>query len=595
MDSFIHPLYLILGILGIAMVLFIKGPWRYDIVAMITLALALLFGVVPFTHAFSGFANPAVVTVACVMVLSQAIRASGVLDYIIRIMMPVTGNTNLHILTLALLAGVLSAFMNNVGALALMMPVALKMAQDSKLSPSKVLMPLAFASILGGLTTVIGTPPNILISSFREQTTGQPYAMFAFAPVGVCLALLGILYVAFLGWRFLPERVKGGKQEDLFQIQDYIAEIKIPEDSVVVNMTTRELEGLTEGDFLLVGLIRGKNKRLVMRSDERIHAGDIIIVEASHQDLQKLLQVGKLELAGGEFKTDTLRSDDTRLAEAVVAPGARIESRSSQSIRLRSRYQVNLLALSRNGRSFRQRLHHVSLRAGDVALLQGNADTLQETIVNLGFLPLAERGLQVGIKGRAWYPIMIFAVAISLVVARLMPVQVAFMLAVLAMVLFNLIPVRAIYEAIEWPVIVLLGCLIPVGQALQTTGGSTLIAHYIVNLAGHWPPYAIVGLILVLTMTLSDVMNNAATAVVMAPIAVTIAQTLGVNTDTFLMAVAVGASCSFLTPIGHQNNTLVMGPGGYQFQDYLRLGVPIEIIVIAVGLPMLLMVWPLYS
>ncbi|WP_423064115.1 SLC13 family permease [Candidiatus Paracoxiella cheracis] len=589
-----HGPYTILIVLAITMALFIWGYWRYDVVAMIALLISTAVGAVPYDRVFTGFSNPAVITVACVMIISQAITRSGIMSSLVRKIIHFTKNPTLHIGGLTLLTAIFSAFMNNVGALALMMPIAIQTAIKNNRSPSTILMPIALGSAMGGLTTLIGTPPNLLISSYREQITGQPFTIFAFAHVGFFVAVAGVLFIALIGWRLLPKKRKAPKQaDDMFQMQDYITEIKIPENSPTVGITVRELEKMVEGDFVITGLIRNKKKKLIIPPDHVLEADDILIIESSTTDLEELLQTAKLELVGGEkISSDILKSKDVSLIEAVVPPGSRIENRSSQNIHLRSRYRINLLAISREGNPFKERLHQVNLRAGDVVLLQGPVDILQENVANLGFLPLIERRLDVG-KRRAFVPLFIFVLAIILTALQLIPVEIAFGGAVLAMILFRSIPLRFVYDSIEWPVIILLAAMIPIGEALQSTGGTALIAHDIIGLTQHLPPVYILGLLLIVTMTISDFMNNAATAVVMAPIAGTIAHTMHASIDPFLMVVAIGASCSFLTPIGHQNNTLVMGPGGYKFIDYIRLGLPLEIIVIVVALPLIQWAWPL--
>lgn len=591
----LHGPYTILIVLLITMVLFIWGRWRYDVVAAIALMLSVAVGAVPFPKVYTGFSNPAVITVACVMIISQAITRSGSVGFLVRKITYLTKSPVLHIGTLSLITAVLSAFMNNVGALTLMMPVAIQTAIKSKRSPALVLMPIALASAMGGLTTLIGTPPNLLVSAYRQKLTGQPFSMFDFSHVGLFVAIAGILFIAIIGWRLIPKMRKTPKQtEDIFQVQDYIAEVKVPETSAIVGKTVGELKKLIQADFDVVGLIRNKKKKFALATTATLAGGDILIVQSSPKELQTLLEAGKLELVGGErISSDILRSEDVGLIEAVIPPGSRIENRSSHSIRLRARHRINLLAIAREGKPFKGRLQEVDLHAGDVVLLQGPVDILQENAASLGFLPLVERGLDVGMKRKAFLPLLIFICSIALAATQLVPVQVAFGGAVLLMILFRTIPTRLIYEGIDWPVIVLLGAMIPIGAALQTTGGTALIAHVFMMSMKHFSPIFIIGLLLLVTMTLSDFMNNAATTVVMAPIAASIAQGMQANVNPFLMAVAIGASCSFLTPVGHQNNTLVMGPGGYKFMDYIRVGLPLEIIVLAVALPLLLWAWPL--
>ena len=586
--------HIIFAILTITMVLFIWGKWRYDIVALIGLALCVVCGVVPFKDVYSGLDNPAVITVACVMVLSQAITRSGILNPIMHRMTTFTKSFTLQVASLSMMTALLSAFMNNIGALALMMPISIQLARDSNRSVSLLLMPIALSSALGGLTTLIGTPPNLLISAYRQKISGHAFTMFDYSHCGLLLALAGILFIIILGWRLLPQRMKASKTpDDMFPIQDYITEVKINEKSPMINATVKELESLVQGDYTIIGLIRNKSKRLGVTANQKLEANDILIIESSPEDLQKLLHVGRCDLvADSDLSRETLKTDTVTLLEAVVPQASRIEGRSSKSMRLRSRFQINILAIARGGTPFKQRMSQVKLQAGDVVLLQGPSITLQETAIRLGFLPLIERGIHVNSSKRNFLPIGIFAISILLSVLQLVPVQVAFGAAILSMLLLNVIPIRNLYENIEWPVIILLAAMIPIGQALQTTGGTAHIAHYLINFAGHASPIWVLGFVLVITMTLSDFMNNAATTVVMAPIAVSIAHTLYLSIDPFLMAVAIGASCSFLTPVGHQNNTLVMGPGGYKFTDYIRIGLPLEIIIIVISLPLISWVWP---
>lgn len=587
--------YALFGIIFITLILFIWGRWRYDVVSLFALLLCVLLGIVPYDQAFTGFSNAAVITVAAIMIISATIINSGLVDYLVDKLKLVTQYPTLHITTLTLMAALLSAFMNNIGALAILLPVAIKTSLDNQRSPSLVLMPMAFGSILGGMTTLIGTPPNILISSYRADLLGSQYKMFDFSPVGVGVAVIGCLFISLIGWRFLPARRKVPKYaEDMFQMNDYVTEVIVPEKSSSVGKSISELEQLTEGDFMILGLIRQNKKRIAVSPFELLQADDILIIEASHQDLKKLLKDGGLELVESQKSSmpDILAADDFKLIEAVVPPGSRLEGRSSKSMRLRYRYRLNVIAISREGNPFKQRLRSVNFKAGDVVLLQGDATSIQESAVSLGFLPLAERDIQVGMPQKAFLTFSLFALAIVATATGKLPVQISFALAALSYVVLNLIPIRKVYEAIEWPIIILLGAMIPIGSALETTGATTLISTTFIEHANTLPPYLILGLLLVCTMALTDLMNNAATAVVMAPIAASIAHLLNMNVDTFLMTVAVGASCSFLTPIGHQNNTLVLGPGGYSFLDYPRLGLPLDLLVIFIGIPLIMTVWP---
>lgn len=587
--------YVIIAVLLVTMVLFISGKWRYDIVALLALMVSVAVGGVPFSQVFSGLSNSAVITVACVMIISGTISRTGILDSFVQRISHLTKTPILHIAILTVIATILSAFMNNVGALALMMPIAVQSANENKRSPAHLLMPIAFGSALGGLTTIIGTPPNLLVSAFRQEYTGHPFAMFDYSYVGIPLAVICVIFIILIGWRLIPGSRKGTKRpEDLYQVHEYITEIIIPEKSPVIDTTIAQFERLTKGEFQTLGLIRDGKKRLIIQRNQKLKLNDVLIIEASTEDLKELLRVGKLELAGDKpFSTEVLKSDDVSMIEAVIPQGSLMDGRSANDLRLRGRFHINLLAIAREGRPFKQRIYKTRLRAGDVILLQGETNLLRENAIHLGLLPLVERDIQVSSSDKAYVPILIFFVAILLAALQLIPIQIAFGGAVVCMVLFKALPARLLYSSIDWPIIVLLAAMIPIGSALQTTGGTRLISHAFVAFSAHASPIYILGGLLLVTMTLSDFMNNAATTVVMAPIAVTIAQALKLHIDPFLMAVSIGASCSFLTPVGHQNNTLVMGPGGYRFTDYIRLGLPIEILILLLGTPLIAWAWPL--
>jgi len=578
----------------IALVLFVYGRWRYDIVALLSLFIVTLTGVVGWDEAFLGFANPAVVTVAAVLVISRGLQNAGVVDQIVHRLSGVGDGPETQVSLLTGIVTAFSAFMNNIGALALLLPVGLRMARKSGTPPSVLLLPLAFGSCLGGLITLIGTPPNIIIAAIRAEHTGEPFAMFDFTPVGLAVAVAGVLFISLIGWRLVPKRAGPSSHEYLFEVKNYLTEVRVTEDSKLAGASLREIEEKTEADVAIVHLVRGETIRPAPYRYEVVRPGDILIVRADSDDLKTFIDLSGFELAEGvEVKSDTLGSGDVTLMEAMVQPDSPVIGRKVRDLSIRWRFEVNLLAVARQGERLRKRLQQVRFEVGDVLLLQGTPGTLQEAMKALGCLPLAERGLKIGEPQRIILAVGIFGFAIAIAAVGLVPIQVIFPIAAVVMVLASLISLREIYESIDWPVIVLLGALIPVGHALESTGGARLIASTLLGLQGQVPVEVILIVLLVATMFLSDFINNAATAVLMAPIGVSLAGGLGVSTDPFLMAVAVGASCAFLTPIGHQSNTLVMGPGGLRFGDYWPLGLPLEAIIVAVGIPLILYVWPL--
>jgi di/tricarboxylate transporter len=571
----------------------IWGRWRYDVVAFVALLAALLTGIVPTQLAFSGFGHPATIIIALVLVVSRGLSNSGAIELLARFVVDSTRKLGAHIAVISSLAAVLSAIMNNVAALALLMPVDIQAAAKAKRSPSLSLMPLSFASILGGMITLIGTPPNIIIAEFRNDAIGDPYRMFDFAPVGLACAAVGIAYVTLIGWRLLPkDRQNADSDKDHFDLADYIAELVVSADAKVIGKRVGELDQTAEkSDVEILGLIREGRRMPGLARRVEIRAGDILVVEADPENIESVLGSMGLEYRGTGVAA--LEGEDLTLSEVVVPESSRLRGRSTASFRLLYRYGVALVGVSRRGRRFRDNVRQVEIMPGDVLLLLGSEERLGDVIGRLGLLPLKDRGQRVIQRDKAWLAVGLFAAAIAAASVGLVYLPVALGCVAAAYVLLNIVPARSLYDSIEWPVIVLLGSMIPIGAALQTTGGTALIAEGIVDLSAGYSPAVVLTLLIVVTMTLSDVMNNTATAVIAAPVAIEIAALLGVNSDPFLMGVAVAASCAFLTPIGHKNNTLIMGPGGYRFGDYWRMGLPLEIIIIAVAVPTIMWVWPM--
>jgi di/tricarboxylate transporter len=626
---------LILGLLLATMTLFLWGRWRHDIVALGALLACVLTGLVPSEHAFAGFGHPAVITVACILVLSRGLQNSGVVDALTRRVLPAKAGPTLTIAALTGLATVLSGFMNNVGALALLMPVAIQIAARLDLPPGRVLMPLAFGSILGGMVTLIGTPPNLIVAGFRAESGPASFGMFDFTPVGLAVAGVGVLFVTLVGWRLVPARKRAGVED--FKTGAYLTEARVPKASKVVGMTLRQVEAaLEETDAQVVGLVRNEVRLTAPHPYRKVLTGDILVIEAEVKALPAALSTLGLKLE--EAKSEDLRktgkkekeekeddqsgkatqateaiktikatdadadadadaekpppSDDIVLVELAVLPQSDLVGRSASDVQLRTHYGINMLAISRQGRRSTARLRSMIIRASDVLLMQGPPEAIAGFASDTGCVPLAERALRIPNRRNAMLSGGILALAIGAATLGL-SAAVAFAAGVLATMILRTVPLRQVYTAIDWPVIVLLAALIPVAGAMASTGAADLIARFLLDSVAQG--HAVIGLalILIVTMTLSDLMNNAATAAMMCPIALGTAGQLGANADPFLMAVAVGASCAFLTPIGHQNNTLILGPGGFRFGDYWRLGLPLELLVVVVSVPMLLLVWPL--
>ena len=580
-------------LLGIIFILLIWGRIRYDLVAFGALTVAIVIGVVPQEQAFAGFGHHATIIIALVLIVSRGLFNSGAIELVAKHVIDSGRSLFVHIGVMSGVAAVLSAVMNNVAALALLMPLDLQAAKKAKRSAALSLMPLSFASILGGMITLIGTPPNIIIASFREQAVGKPFSMFDFAPVGSVTALVGIIFIVVVGWRLIPVAHRKDESDNKPQPHaDYVAEVQVGEDSSVIGRRVRDLDQESdEADVAIIGLVRNGRRLPGGARVEMIRAGDLLVIEADAEHIDAFVGNFKLEYVGGEKYISQI-SEGLVLMEAVVPENSRIEGRSALSLQLLHRHGVTLLGVSRKGKTFRQRIRKLETRAGDVLLLLGPAEHLDEIIAWLGCLPLQERELQVVQRHKAWIAVGSFVLAIAAATSGVIHLPEALALVCMVMVGFNIVPLRELYTSVEWPVIILLGSMIPIGAALEATGGTALLAQGIVEFAAGYGPVIVLTLLMIVTMTLSDVLNNTATTIIAAPIAIDIAGRLGVNPDPFLMAVAVAASCAFLTPIGHKNNILVLGPGGYRFGDYWRMGLPLEIIVVMVSIPMILLVWP---
>lgn len=659
---------LVLTILLATVGMFLWGRWRHDMVAAMALLACVLAGLVEPAVAFAGFGHPAVVTVACVLVLSRGLQASGAVDTLAARLLPAKAGIALSLAALVGLGAVLSGVMNNVGAMALLMPVAMQLASRLALPPGRVLMPLAFGTILGGMTTMIGTPPNLIVSGFRAQLGQGGFAMFDFTPVGLSVAVSGTLFIVLLGWRLVPARDKASTEG--FETGAYVTEVRVVPDSKAAGMRLREIETrLDEAGAQIIGLVRNEVRMTAPQSSRKVLAGDILVIEADIEALPEVLATLGLKLeeagssrtgdeheeeadepqrrppakpaqattdapqarrkkqgasrkdggqdAGGvrsegdearknkdEDASDERDGNDSdaarssadveiALMELVVRPEASLIGRSAMDLALRTRYGLNLLAVSRNGQRSKSRLRTMKIQAGDLLLMQGPLEALAEFAADSGCVPLAERELRIPDRRKAWTAGAIMACAVGGAALGLLPAAISFALGVLASMAFRTLPLRSIYDSIDWPVIVLLGALIPVAGAMESTGTADLIARALLDGVARGNAIVALTLVLIVTMTLSDLMNNAATAAVMCPIGIGTAAALGANADAFLMAVAIGASCAFLTPIGHQNNTLILGPGGFRFGDYWRLGLPLELLVAAVSIPLILLVWPL--
>jgi di/tricarboxylate transporter len=575
-------------VIAIMMVAFIWGRFRYDIVAAAALLVSVVVGIVPAEAAFSGFSDDIVIIVGSALIVSAAVSRSGIMEILLQRYAPNVASPRIQLIILVTVVAALSAFVKNIGALAIMIPIAFQMARRSSVSPSMFLMPMSFAALLGGLMTQIGTSPNIIVSRLRQDLTGTSFSMFDFTPVGLALTLAGIVFLALFYW-LLPSRQREGLTvSQAMEITNYTTEATVGADSGMLQKTVSDLQKLGGGRAMVMSIIGPDNKRRVPFPDAKLREGDRLVLEGEPEALDALVERGGLTMSDREHD----RHAEISAIEAIIGPNSDLIGATASEFALFERTGLNLLAVSRRDRRFNERLGHIRLEAGDVVLLQGNRDALGEQLRALDCLPLAERNLKLGAVRNRLLPLGILAVAMVVTAIGALPVPVAFFAAAVIMVASRTLPLRDIYGQLDGPILLMLAALIPVADSLRATGATELIAVGLSQLSVGLPPFAALGLIMLAAMAVTPFLNNAATVLVMAPIAATFAGDLGLRPEAFLMAVAIGAGCDFLTPIGHQCNTLVMGPGGYRFGDYWRLGLPLSILVVLIAVPLLLIVWP---
>ncbi|NEI05937.1 TRAP transporter large permease subunit [Rhizobium leguminosarum] len=582
-----------LSLLTIALMMgaFVWGRYRYDIVAVSSLLVAIIVGIVPAKKAFSGFSDDIVIIVGSALIVSAAISRSGIMDVALRRFSPERRGSRMQLIILVAIVAALSAFIKNIGALAIMIPVAVQMARKSRVSPSMFLMPMSFASLLGGLMTQIGTSPNIIVSRVREEITGQPFTMFDYTPVGLALAVAGVVFLAVF-YKLLPERSRvETSMDEAVAIKNYTTEAKVTTPSSAIGRSVSWPQKPAGGDAMVTAIIGGSGQRRTPLPDTVLKDGDLLIIEGEQSALDKIVSEAKLQLSDRKHQPETRQ--DISSVEAIVGEHSRLIGVSAKDVSLFHNTGLNLLAVSRRDRRFTERLGEIKIRNGDVVVLQGDLQKLPDLLREWGCLPLVERDMKLGNARNGMIPVIILMATMGATAFGGIPVATAFFAAAFLMVVTGSVPLREVYQHLDAPILIMLAALIPISDSLRTTGTTDIIADLLSRTAEMLPPFGALALILVAAMAVTPFLNNAATVLVMAPIAATFAEKLGFRPDAFLMAVAIGAGCDFLTPIGHQCNTLVMGPGGYRFGDYARLGLPLSLIVVLVSVPILLLVWPI--
>ena len=582
------------GLVALTIGAFIWGRFRYDVIAICALLAGVATGVVPAKSAFDGFSNDITVIIAAALVVSAAFAKSGIVEAALRPLIPRLKTERSQVPVLTAAVTILSTATKNVGALAILMPVALQLSRRTGSSPSRLLMPMAFGAMLGGIVTLVGTAPNIIVSQVREELLGKPFGMYDYAPVGLALAAIGFVFLAF-AYRILPkDRAPAVNLEEALAANAYLTEVEAPDDWPLAGLRIGALHDLAGGEARVMMLLSDGRRRPRPHPNTKVRPGDVLLLQGEPQALDELINRGKLRLTRSDRPVAMEEpTDEVRVVEAVVGGESELIGRSAQQSDLYGRHSVNLLAVSRSGFDLKQRPGRIRLRAGDIIVLQGSERTLPAALAALGLLPLAEREVRLGGIRHVLAPAVILAAAMVLVAFQVVPVAIAFFGAAVAMIVVGALRMREAYAAVDGPLIVLIAAMIPVSEAISTTGGAELIGGWLSSVfRGQSPMIALVS-IMAVAMAATPFLNNAATVLIVAPVGASMARQLGLNPDPFLMAVAVGAASDFLTPIGHQCNTLVMGPGGYRFADYPRLGAPLTLLVLVLGAPLIAWFWPL--
>ena len=582
-------LILSLVIIGL-LVFFISGKYRYDYVSLGALALLILFDVIKIENAFIGFSHPAVITVALVLLISKGLQDAGLSAVTGNIIGRFSPSETQFLFLVMFIAAILSSFINNIGAMALLLPITLSTCQKMGWHAGKFLMPLAFASILGGMNTLIGTPPNIIIAEFKETYTGEAFNFFDFSYVGLLVSFLSIIFIGLISHKLVAKR-NLAKTNNLIDLDNFLFELVVPEGSNAIGLTFSSFVKKAGNETEILGLVNEKGSVSKVGNNSKIKANQHLVMKISPNHISSIQDRFGLKIAES---SEELKEELIDEIEVVITPGSRLVGRKQNYFMKLAYEELFLLGMWRKGAKFRTRLSKQIFKVGDVLLL-GVRDPDKEDVsakINLlGLMPIRSREIStLPSRSRFLKAIIFFTTAILLTAFNVINVLTAFLLCVLGFVGIKILKSN-LYRHIEWPIVIMLAAMIPIGQALESTGITAQIASEVVILAGDLHVFWVLMIILIITMLITDVINNAATAVIMAPFSVNIALQLGQPLEPFLMVVAVGASCAFLTPIGHQCNTLVMGPGNYKFSDYWRLGLPLDVLIVLASIPMILFVW----
>jgi di/tricarboxylate transporter len=579
-----------------ALVLFATEKLRVDVVAMLVLITVGVLGLIPPDELFSGFSSSAVITVWAVYMVSGGLFKTGVADAMGKGIVRVAGNREAGLIAVIMLTvGLISAFMNNVGAVAMLLPAVVGISRRTNVPVSKMLIPLAFASLLGGAMTLIGTPANILATGILAERGLPTFGFFEFTPMGLVVLTTGILYMFFIGRRLTPVRDGARGKEDIERLRDYVTEVRVSGDSRLNGKTLLESRLGQEFDLTVLAIQRENGDLPVLHRETLIQSGDLLIIESSASELMDARQsLGLMIEVDYKLDIDSLEPGEIQVIEVTLAPNSHIVGLSLREISFRDRYGFTALAISRRGRVITERLRDVPLQFGDALLLQGPQHRMAGLQEGDAFQVLEPIELETYRRSKAPIAVGALLLAIGLVIFAGMVISLAMVIAAMIMILFGALKIEEAYDSVDWKTVFLVAGMLPLGLAMELTGTARFVADLMLGLFGPYGPVATLAGIYLLAAIITQAMSNAAAIVLIVPIALDTAFSLDANYKTFTMAVVIGAATSFLSPVGHKANVLVYGPGGYKFTDYARVGALLTVILLIVSMIFLPIIWPLF-
>jgi di/tricarboxylate transporter len=591
---------IVIGLLAMGFILFVTEIFSIDVTAMILLSILFLFGYLTPEQAISGFSNPAVLTIAFLFILSHALQKTGILEYLVIRINKIADRSRLlgravYLFTI----GLASAVVNNTAIVAIFMPVTIRLAHKYKMSPSKMLIPLSYAAILGGTLTLVGTSTNLLVNSiYAADPTVEPMGMFEFTRYGVILMFIGLLYILFIAPKLLPSRTVTSSLTKSYHLGGYLTEMKIPEDSPLVGTTCFDRGINKHYDVMVLDILRDDKLITSNIRQTRLEVGDILFVRGTLDNFLRMKEVEKITLLTDEKLTQQeLEKDDNVLVECLLTEKSELVGHSLMTSNFRRRYGAFILAIRREGTIFRKKVAHIILHAFDTFLVYGPSNKVNELSKGGDFIVLGEVAAELRKQRYWWMSIVVVLGAVGLAGLGIIPIMKGAMIGVVLLLALKVLTPQEGYQSIHWQVIVLIAALIPVGIVIQSSGTADWLAGLISSLARkapvEWQAHALIALIYLITMILTEVSSNAATAIIMTPIALAVTQQMGFDPRAFIFAVAFAASASFITPVGYQTNLMVYGPGGYKFNDYVRVGFPLALIFWFTAVYFLPILWPI--